>query len=74
VNRFTSSVDMDRLRRGEFAMKPAASTKMAGPPDAMRLEDRFLEALGAATGFRVEGESLTLTKGAEPVMRLVRGS
>jgi heat shock protein HslJ len=39
---------------------PMPTTMMAGPPEAMELESRFTKAMGAATGFRVEGATLVL--------------
>lgn len=72
VNRFSSSLDLDKLMKGEFAMKPAASTKMAGAPEAMNLEDQFLQALQQVTGFNVDGDTLSLTNGAETLMKFLR--
>ncbi|MDW4549048.1 amidohydrolase family protein [Defluviimonas sp. D31] len=42
------------------------STKKAGPPELMDLEDRFIKALAGVNGFTVAGEKLTLlTDGKE---------
>lgn len=73
VNRFTSKLDMDKLLQGDFSLAPAAATKMAGSPEAMNLEDRFLNALTDATGFDLSDGQLTLKKGAETLMKLVKG-
>ena len=73
VNRFSSSLDMDKLMKGDFSMKPAAATKMAGPPEAMNIEDMFLKALTETTGFDLSGDQLTLKKGAEVLAKLVKG-
>ena len=40
---------------------PAAATKMAGPPEAMALEDSFLEALQAVTRIELRDGQLRLT-------------
>jgi len=39
---------------------PAAVTKMAGPPEAMALEDAFLQALQAVTRIEQQGGKLKL--------------
>lgn len=73
VNRFTSTLDMQKLLGGEFSLSPAAATKMAGPPEAMNLESRFFDALNRVTGFDLKGNSLTLKSGAETLAKLIRG-
>lgn len=72
VNRLSSSLDLGQLAEGRFALAPAAVTKMAGPPKAMELEDRFLAALTKATGYSVTGNRLTLTDKATELMEFVR--
>jgi heat shock protein HslJ len=56
VNRYTGSLGgpEDRL------FGPMPTTMMAGPPEAMALEARFTQAMGAATDFRLEGGTLVL--------------
>jgi len=44
----------------DLTIGPAASTRMMGPPDAMALEGRYLQALAAATRYEVVGEALTI--------------
>ncbi len=44
VNRFTGTWSLDE---GVLVFGPLATTRMAGPPDRMDLERRFLEVLGA---------------------------
>lgn len=73
VNRFHGELDAERLRAGAFAAGPLAATRMAGPPEAMELETRFLRALGEADGMRVEGEALVLTRDGHTLLRLRRG-
>jgi len=47
-------------------MGELVSTRKAGPPDLMALEDRFIKALSGVNGFTVAGERLTLlTDGQE---------
>lgn len=44
------------------------STKMACEEEVMKQESRFLEALQGATGFVIEGQTLTLSGGAETLI------
>lgn len=41
---------------------PMAATRMAGPPERMELEDRFLDALEGVDSAKVEGVTLTLRR------------
>ena len=43
---------------------------MAGPEDAMRREREFLAALERVTSYELDGRTLTLLAGDEPVVRL----
>ncbi len=53
---------------------PGGMTMMACPEDVMRQEQAFLEALKAATGDRITGESLELLEGDGHVLaRFVSG-
>ncbi len=54
VNRFTGSLDPAELALRRFELGTLAVTKMAGSPEAMRLEDRTLRALDGATGYVVD--------------------
>ena len=67
VNRFAGTFVMseDELRFG-----PLATTRMAGPEDAMRLEQGFLEALARVTSHELEGRALTLLADGRPLVRL----
>lgn len=60
VNQLMSKLDMEALTRGEFKLAPVASTKMAGPSEAMTLEQRFTSALDQTRGFALNGDNLTL--------------
>lgn len=72
INRLASSLDLEALAKGEFKLAPAASTKMAGSPEAMAFEDSFLKTLGEVTGFSVKGDSLSLSSAADELMKFVR--
>lgn len=73
VNRLMSSVNLDALSKGDFALAPAATTMMAGPEYAMKLERQYLDALAKVRNFKVDGSKLTLTDGATQIMQFVRG-
>jgi len=64
---------MDALSKGEFALSPAATTMMAGPEYAMKLEQQYLTALGKVRNFKVEGSKLTLMDGTNQIMQFVLG-
>lgn len=57
VNQITGSYALvhDAVVMGELV-----STRMAGPPDLMDLESRFIKALSGVNGFTVAGDKLTL--------------
>jgi heat shock protein HslJ len=67
VNRFNGRA---RGKDGEFHVGPFMSTKMAGPPELMALEGKFLKALGAAAKFSVDGDTLrvSVTGEAKPLV------
>ena len=58
VNRYSTSATIGP--GADLAFSPAAATKMAGPPELMSLEDRFLEALGATRAAAIDRDTLTL--------------
>jgi len=60
VNRFAGTTEIAALREGKLALTPLAVTRMAGPPAAMDLENRFLTALEQARSFRIDGDALRL--------------
>lgn len=72
INRLASSLDLDALAKGQFKLAPAASTKMAGSPEAMAFEGSFVKALGEVTGFSVKGDTLSLTDATGELMKFAR--
>ena len=60
VNQFSAEVvaEGDSLKVG-----PIRSTKMAGPPERMALEERYLDALAQATAWRMHDQRLALLAG-----------
>lgn len=51
VNRWSTRIDAAALSAGGFRLSPIATTLMAGPPDAMRLEQQFVNALSRVTSY-----------------------
>lgn len=76
LNRYTSSLDPVALSEGGFAIGPAAATKMAGPPEAMRIEDQFLTALARVASFDAQqlaqGALALLDAHGTEVLRFIR--
>lgn len=73
VNRMSSRLDLAKLASGEFSLGPIATTKMAGPPELMKLEDAFTAALGNARRFSLKDRALLLKDGTgAELARLVR--
>jgi heat shock protein HslJ len=52
----------------EIQIGPVASTKMAGPPEAMTAEGAYFALLEQVTGFVVSSEQLQLVADGEPVL------
>lgn len=73
VNRFAGRTDPDALKAGRVTFSSLITTKMAGPPELMRLESDYLAALGRAAAYRASGDSLTLVDAAgAPVLTFGR--
>lgn len=73
VNRMSSRLDLAKLASGEFSLGPIATTRMAGPPELMKLEDAFTAALGTARKFSLKDGALLLKDGSgAELARLVR--
>jgi heat shock protein HslJ len=72
VNEYRGDLDLAALAQGVFRPGPLITTRMAGPPEAMALEQAFLGALGEADGVRLDGEQLVLARSGEPTARLRR--
>ena len=69
VNRFSGALDRD----GPRIFRPLATTRRAGPPEAMALETAFLEAMSRATVVEGGRDRLTLSGPDGGGMTLVRG-
>ena len=64
INRLTGSY---ALVRDTVTMSDLASTRKAGPPELMALEDSFAKTLKSVDSFHVHGDELTLLSGGEVV-------
>jgi len=72
VNRIMTRLAKDDVAQGRIAFAPAATTRMAGPPEAMELERVFLDHLDAISTFIVEGGTLRLFAGDHEALRFER--
>ena len=69
VNRLTGSF---ALSEDELRFGPLATTRMAGPDDAMAREHAFLDALARVTSYELDERTLTLLADGDAVVRLSR--
>jgi heat shock protein HslJ len=74
VNRYTTSADMAQLAEGHVALRPIATTKRAGPPDAMQRETEFLDALQKVRVWKLSGRTLFLEDGGQELLVFRRRS
>ena len=72
VNRLSTSLDPKALATGDLKLAPAAATKMAGPTESMKVEDQFFSALTKVTGYKIDGDTLSLKNGADTLMQFVK--
>ena len=77
-SRFVGSGGVNRLMGGyildggSLTFSNAASTLMAGPPEAMAQEQTIVQALPSVRGFTIAGDQLTLLGDAgQPVFKAV---
>ena len=68
INRYTSSLDVDRLQKGDFKLDGIAATRMAGSQEMMDVESKFTQALHEVTGFKLDGGNLNLTRGLDDTL------
>lgn len=72
VNRLTSQLDISKLAAGEFSLAPAATTRMAGPPELMNVENQFTTLLGRANQFKLDDNRLTLLDRGQEILGFVK--
>lgn len=70
VNRVSGSVDAEKLARGKWVASPMTTTRMAGEPGMMALEQKILSALQSADTVMHTGGSVVLAESGEPVLTL----
>lgn len=61
-------------RGTQLALTALASTRMACPPPQMQQEQRFIELLGAADGYRIEGQTMSLLQGETVRLTFVKAA
>ncbi len=64
VNQISSQLDAAALSRGEFKPSPIISTRMAGPPESMKVESDLLNALQDARTFSARSDAMDLWDGS----------
>jgi len=72
VNRIMTRLAKDDVAQGRIAFAPAATTRMAGPPEAMELERVYLDHLDAISTFVVDGATLRLFARAHEALTFER--
>ncbi|HKJ18475.1 MAG TPA: META domain-containing protein [Xanthomonadales bacterium] len=65
VNDFTTSFSLEGPKNGKVELGNAAVTRKAGPPEAMALENLFLDRFQSASSYEVEGDMLYLYSGEQ---------
>ena len=63
VNEFHTKISLENIRDGRLKVGNAAVTRKMGPPEAMALENLFLERFESANSFDVKGDTLQLISG-----------
>jgi heat shock protein HslJ len=76
VNQWGSSLERGKLDEGEFGLGPVTSTLMAGPREAMELENRYFDALRETRRYDAagveSGELVLRGAGGEELLRFSR--
>jgi heat shock protein HslJ len=74
VNRVSGGFDPATLADGRLSFGPMAMTKMAGPPELMKLEDEFTQALSKVTRARIDADQLVFSSNDADLMRFNRAN
>lgn len=72
VNKFRGTLDVKALADHRWQAGSITGTRMAGPQQAMQLENEFLRALATASGAQLEGDRLRLMLGDRTLLSLAR--
>ncbi len=65
INRIAGGLEIDGA---ELHFQPGPMTEMAGPPDLMEQEQRFVAALAKVDGYSIERDRLTLSSNGETLL------
>lgn len=78
VNRYSSSFDPAQLATGKFSLSPAATTRMAGSPEASQIESAFTSALSKVSSIDLKslagGDLSLLGADGSEVLRFIRSA
>ena len=74
VNQYSATVDVRAMEQGLWRMTPPRSTRMAGPQEAMALEQSMLTALREAEAAQLQQGRLCLLRQGRVLVRFVRPS
>jgi heat shock protein HslJ len=68
VNRYQATAELGELAEGRVALGQVATTRRAGPPEAMKRETQFLEALRKVRVWKLSGRTLFLEDGHKTLL------
>ena len=74
VNQYSATVDVRAMEQGLWRMTPPRSTRMAGPQEAMALEQSMLTALQEAETAQLQQGRLCLLRQGRVLVRFARPS
>lgn len=72
VNRYRGTPDLAQLAEGRLTLGQIATTRRAGPPEAMKRETQFLAALRKAQVWKLSGRTLYLEDGRRELLNFRR--
>jgi len=72
VNRYGGKLDAAAMNAGKLVVGALASTRMAGPAEAMKLEGDFLKTLGEVDSFEIKGGVLSMRNSSGVLAKFVR--
>lgn len=69
VNRYSAAASAELLAQSRFEVGQVIMTRMAGPPQAMRLESRYISLLQQARRYECDGKTLALRDDSGVLLR-----
>lgn len=69
VNQYSAAASAELLAQNRFELGAVITTRMAGPPQAMELETRFLSLLQQARRYQSDGKTLALMDDSGVLLR-----